>query len=32
MTLKNDETFEEKLTCPFKIYMSNLTNFDPSTG
>ena len=31
MTLKNDETFEEELTCHFKIDMSNLTNFDANT-
>ena len=31
MTMKNDEKFEEKLTCHFKIDMSNLMNFDPST-
>ena len=31
MTLKNDAKFEKKLTCKFKIDMSNLTNFDPST-
>ena len=28
MTLKNDETSEEKLTCHFKIDIRNLTNFD----
>ena len=26
MTLKNDEKFEEELTCCFKMYMRNLTN------
>ena len=31
MTLKNDEKFEEELTCRFKIDKRNLTNFDPST-
>ena len=31
MTLKNDGKSEEELTCRFKIDMSNLTNFDPST-
>ena len=31
MTMKNDSTFEEELTCQFKIGMRNLTNFDPST-
>ena len=31
MKLKNDEKFEEELTCRFKIAMRNLTNFDPST-
>ena len=30
MTQKNDEKFEEYLTCQFKIDMKNLTNFDPS--
>ena len=28
MTLKNDETFEEELTCRFKIDRRDLTNFD----
>ena len=32
MTLKNYEKSEEKLICPFKIDISNLTNFDSSTG
>ena len=32
MTLKNDEEFEEELTCRFKIDISNLTNIDSSTG
>ena len=31
MTMKNDATFEEELTCRFKIDMGNLTDFDPST-
>ena len=31
MTMKNDEEFEEELTCRFKIDMRNLMNFDPST-
>ena len=31
MTMKNDENFEEELTCQFKIHMRNLTNFDPIT-
>ena len=31
MTMKNDEKFEEDLTCRFKIEIRNLTNFDPST-
>ena len=31
MTMKNDAKFEEELTCHFKVDMSNLTNFDPST-
>ena len=31
MTLKNDETFKEELTCRFKIDMRNLTNIDPRT-
>ena len=31
MTMKNDAKFEEESTCPFKIDMRNLTNFDPST-
>ena len=30
MTIKNDATFEEGLTC-FKIDIRNLTNFDLST-
>ena len=31
MTLKNDEKFEEDLTCRFKIDTRNLTNFDSSS-
>ena len=31
MTLKNDEKFEDDLTCHFKIDMRNQTNFDPGT-
>ena len=32
MTMKNDSKFEEDLTCQFKIDMTNLMSFDPSTG
>ena len=31
MTMKNDTKYEEELICQFKIYMNNLTNFDPDT-
>ena len=31
MKMKNDQKFEEKLTCQFKFDVRNLTNFDPST-
>ena len=31
MIMKNDAKFEEELTYQFKIYMRNLTDFDPST-
>ena len=31
MRMMNVAKFEEELTCQFKIDMSNLTNFDPST-
>ena len=31
MTTKNDEKFEKKLICQFKIAMRNLTSFYPST-
>ena len=31
MTMKNDEKFEEELTCQFKIDIRSLTNFDLST-
>ena len=30
--MKNDEKFEDELTCHFKIDMRNATNFDPSIG
>ena len=30
MAMKNDEKFEEELTCQFKIDMKNLMNFDPN--
>ena len=30
MTMKNDTKIKEKLTCSFKIYVRNFTNFDPS--
>ena len=30
--MKNDEKFEEELTCCFKINIGNLTNFDLNTG
>ena len=30
MPIKNDATFEEELTCRFKINIRNLTNFDLS--
>ena len=30
MTIANDEIFEEKLTCHFKIDIRNLTNFGSS--
>ena len=30
MTRKNDEKFEEELTCRFKIDIGNLIDFDPS--
>ena len=29
--MKNDEKFEEELTCRFRIDIRNLTNFEPST-
>ena len=29
--MKNDKTFEEDLTCCFKMYMRNLTNIDQNT-
>ena len=31
MTMKNNATFEEELTCHFKTDLRNLTNFDSST-
>ena len=31
MAMKNNEKFEEELTCHFKTGMSNLTNFESST-
>ena len=31
MTIKNNEKFEEELTCNLKTDMKNLTNFDSST-
>ena len=31
MTMKNDTKIEEELTCRFKTYTRNFTNFDPST-
>ena len=31
-SMKNDTKIEEEVTCRFKIYMRNFTNFDPSTG
>ena len=31
MTMKNDTKFEEEFNCQFKIDMTNLTNFEPST-
>ena len=31
MTLKNDEKYEEESTCPFKIDIRNLMNFDLKT-
>ena len=31
MTLKNDEKSEEELSCCFKIYIRNVTNFDLRT-
>ena len=29
--MKNDEKFEEELTCHFKIDIRNLTNFESNT-
>ena len=31
MAMRNNAKFEEELTCNFKTYMRNLTNFDSST-
>ena len=31
MAMKNDVKFEERLTCCFRIGMTNLSNFDEST-
>ena len=31
MRMKNGAKFDEDLTCQFKIDMTNLMNFDPST-
>ena len=31
MTLKNDKTFKEEMTCRFKTDMRNLANFHQST-
>ena len=31
MAMKDDAKTEEELTCQFKIYIKNLTNFDLST-
>ena len=31
MKMKNDAKFDEYLTCGFKIYMRNFSNFDPIT-
>ena len=31
MELKNDEKFEEELTCRFKINLRNLTKFNSNT-
>ena len=31
MKMKNDTKIEEELTCRFKTYTRNFTNFDPST-
>ena len=30
VTMKNDTTIEEELTCRFKTDMRNFTNFEPS--
>ena len=31
MTMKNDTKFDKKLTCRFKINMTNLTKYDQSS-
>ena len=31
MKMKNSAKFDEELNCQFKIDMTNLINFDPST-
>ena len=31
MTMKKDAKLEEELTCPFKVDMTTLMSFDPST-
>ena len=31
MIMKDEVKFEEELTCQFKLDISNMTNFDPST-
>ena len=31
MTMKKDAKLEEELTCPFKVDMTSLMSFDPST-
>ena len=32
MNMKNDAKIVEEVTCQFKTDMTNLTNFNPSTG
>ena len=31
MTMQNDPKFDKELTCQFKIYLRNLTNFKLNT-